>query len=735
MFSVMWSEHCSYKSSRPLLRTLPTEGDDVIAGPGGNAGVVRIGDGLAVCFKIESHNHPSAVEPYQGAATGVGGILRDIVAMGARPVAVLDALRFGDPASPRTRHLVDGVVRGIAGYGNCIGIPTVGGELVFHPSYARNPLVNVMAIGIVAERDLQDARADRPGDLCVLFGSATGRDGIGGASVLASATFGEEQAAKRPTVQVGDPFAGKLLLEATLELVARRLVAGLQDLGAAGLTCATSETADRGGTGIVVDLHAVPRREDGMVPAEVMLSESQERMLAIVRPDRLHEVLAVCRHWGLPAAVVGRVTDDGDVTVVEGGVGSDGRPAAGARELARIPARLLASEAIVLEHEARPPSRIRQAPAPGAPDLVHDGLPERGMDPGAVLLALLGSPDLASRAWVTTRYDATVGTDTVAGPERGAAVLRIKGSRKGLVAATDGCERVALLDPALGAAMAVAECVRNVVITGARPLGITDGLNMGDPGRPEGFWQLRESVRGLGEACRARGVPVVGGNVSLFNESPAGAIAPTVQVGVVGLLDDVTERVGQAFPSGDLAVALAGDSTPGLAGSRYADLAGTAPEDRPPGLDLAAEAALHRFLADAIGRRLVRSAQDVSGGGLAVTLAECAIWGDTGADLVVPVAGPPAVELFGESPSRVVLTVGADDRATVDELAGWCGVPLRWLGTTGSDRLRIRLSGEGATGAAEGRGASVADEIDVAVAALRHAWQIGLPRALGAEVR
>jgi len=392
MFSVMWSEHCSYKSSRSLLRTLPTAGEGVVAGPGENAGVVRIGDGLAVAFKLESHNHPSAVEPYQGAATGVGGILRDIFTMGARPIAILDALKFGDPADARTRHLVRGVVRGVGGYGNCVGVPTVGGELVFHPSYASNPLVNVMAVGLLDERDLTRAAAPGPGNLAVLFGSTTGRDGIGGASVLASATFGESHSAdgaKRPTVQVGDPFAEKLLIEASLELIGERLLEGLQDLGAAGITCATSETADRAGTGIEVDLDAIPRREGGMAPFEVMISESQERMLAIVRPERLEAVLGICRRWGLPAAVVGRVTDDGDVTVVSRqGVGESGTP----RELARIPARALTSEAIVYDREARPPTHIRRAPAPGAPELPHDGLPERGMDPGAVLVVLGEGP-------------------------------------------------------------------------------------------------------------------------------------------------------------------------------------------------------------------------------------------------------------------------------------------------------------------------------------------------------
>ncbi len=727
MFSVMWSEHCSYKSSRPLLRTLPTAGEGVVAGPGENAGVVRIGDGLAVAFKLESHNHPSAVEPYQGAATGVGGILRDIFTMGARPIAILDALKFGDPGDARTRHLVRGVVRGVGGYGNCVGVPTVGGELVFHPSYAANPLVNVMAVGLLQEADLTRAAAPGPGNLAVLFGSTTGRDGIGGASVLASATFGAadgSDAAKRPTVQVGDPFAEKLLIEASLQLIEQRLVEGLQDLGAAGITCATSETADRAGTGIEVDLDAIPRREEAMAPFEVLISESQERMLAIVRPDRLDAVLAICTRWGLPAAVIGRVTADGDVTVVS-------RASGERQELARIPAHALTSEAIVYEREARPPTHSRQAPAPGAPELSHDGLPERGMDPGAVLVALLGDPNLCSRAWITTQYDATVGADTIEASERAAAVIRIRGTRKALVMATDANARIGIIDPYLGATASVAECARNVAVTGARPLGVTNCLNFGDPERPEELWRLQEAVRGLGDACRALGLPVTGGNVSLYNESMEGAIAPTTQIGIVGLLDDVERRLSPAFQTeGDL-VALLGETVPGMAGSIYAEHAGSVPDDRPPGVDLAREAALLAFLPEAAACGVLRSAQDVSGGGLAVALAECAMWGDIGADLHVSVGSAPAAELFGEGPGRVVVTAAADAWSELQTLARRHALPMRRLGTVGGDRLRIKLMGEGATGEAEGRGAGVADEVDESLAVLRHAWQAGLPRALG----
>jgi phosphoribosylformylglycinamidine synthase len=730
MFSVMWSEHCSYKSSRPLLRTLPTgsTGDALLAGPGENAGVVSIGGGLAVAFKIESHNHPSAVEPYQGAATGVGGILRDIFTMGARPIAVLDALRFGGPSSARTRHLVDGVVRGVGGYGNCVGVPTVGGELVFDSSYEGNPLVNVMAIGLLEERLLTRAAAPGPGNLVVLFGSTTGRDGIGGASVLASATFGDDDPSKRPSVQVGDPFAEKLLIEASLELIERGLVEGLQDLGAGGITCATSETADRSATGMRIELAAIPRREPGMAPFEVMISESQERMLAVVRPERRADVEAVCRRWGLPVAVIGRVTEDGDIVIVDGGA-----------ETARIPAAALTSDAIVHERVAAPPPRRRAAPAPGVPDAGGrvGGLPERGMDPGAVLLTLLGSANLASRHAVFEQYDSTVQANTVAGPGHGAAIIRIKGTSKALVASTDANQAVGALDPWLGAALSVAEATRNVSITGARPLGITNCLNYGDPTQPDAFWQLSEAVRGLGDACRALGLPVTGGNVSLYNESPTGRIAPTPEIGVVGLLEDVAARVGPAFAAAGDTVLLVGEAVPGLAGSEYAALAGIAAEDGPPGLDLATEAQTQAFAREAAARGLLASAQDVSGGGLAVAVAEAAIWADDdrglGATLRLPVANSPAVDLFGESPSRLVVSCRPRHAPALMLLARQHGLAVEELGSVGGERLVVDLAGAGATGAAEERGSRVADAVDVGLKELRHAWDSGLTRALGWE--
>jgi phosphoribosylformylglycinamidine synthase II len=733
MFSVMWSEHCSYKSSKPLLRTLPTAGEGVVAGPGENAGVISIGDGLAVAFKIESHNHPSAVEPYQGAATGVGGILRDIFTMGARPIAILDALRFGDPGDARTRHLVDGIVRGVGGYGNCVGVPTVGGELVFDPSYQGNPLVNVMAIGLLEERLLTLAAAPGPGNLVVLYGSATGRDGIGGASVLASATFTHDDPSKRPSVQVGDPFAEKLLIEASLELIERGLVEGLQDLGAGGITCATSETADRAGTGILVDLDAIPRREPGLEPFEVMISESQERMCAAVLPDRWPDLREVCERWGLPVAIIGRVTADGDIAIVEGGLDADGRPRPGAREIARVPAAALTSDAVIHERLAQPPTHTRGAPAPGAPATVSDRLPERGMDPGAVLLALLGSPNLASRHAVFHQYDSTVGADTVAGPGRGAAVLRVKGTTKALVATTDGNQSVGALDPWLGAAISVAEATRNVSITGARPLGVTNCLNYGDPTRPEAFWQLTEGVRGLADACRALRLPVTGGNVSLYNESPAGAIAPTAEIGVVGLIDDVGALVGPAFVQTHDSIVLVGETVPGLAGSAYAALAGGATEDDPPALDLVQEAAVQAFVREAVARGLVASAQDVSGGGLAVALAECAMWAGLGASVRIGVTHSPAVDLFGEGPSRLVVTCRPRYGPALELLARQHGLPVEIVGSVGGDRLVIELAAGVVAGSVEDRGGRVADALEVPLRDLRHAWEHGLGRALGWE--
>ncbi len=486
---------------------------------------------------------------------------------------------------------------------------------------------------------------------------------------------------------------------------------------------------------MLVDLDAIPRREPGMAPFEVMISESQERMLAVIRPERWEAVREVCVRWGLPAAIIGRVTDDGDVTVVTGGLDASGRSNPGAVELARIPAPALTSDAIVHDRLAAPPPRRRAAPAPGDSGPSADRLPERGMDPGAVLLALLGGPNLSSRAWVFEQYDGNVQANTVEGPGHGAAILRIKGTTKALVAATDGNQAVGAVDPWLGAALSVAEATRNVSITGARPLGVTNCLNYGDPTRPEAFWQLSEGVRGLGDACRALGLPVTGGNVSLYNESPAGAIAPTPEIGVVGLLEDVALRVGPGFAASGDTVVLVGSTTPGLVGSEYAALAGIASEDAPPSIDLAREAAVQAFIREAAARQLVASAQDVSGGGLAVAIAEACLWADgdrgLGATLRLPVAGDPAAELFGESPSRIVVSCRPRHAPALILLARQHGLPVDELGVVGGDRLVIDLAGRGATGAAEERGSRIADAVDLPIGDLRHAWEHGLVRALG----
>ena len=512
----------------------------------------------------------------------------------------------------------------------------------------------------------------------------------------------------------------------------------VQDLGAAGITCATSESADRAGTGMLIDLDAIPRREPGLEPFEVMISESQERMVAIVEPARWEAVREVCTRWDLPVAIIGRVTPEPEIVVLtapdgSGALDGAGRPVDGALELARIPAAALASGAIVFQRESRPPTRRRLAPAPGAPVEPVDALPLRGQDPGAVLQALLGSPNLSSRRSVYEQYDHNVQANTVAGPGRGAAVLRIKGTTKALVASTDANAPVGVLDPWLGAAMSVAEATRNVAITGARPLGVTNCLNFGDPTRPEAFWQLSEAVRGLSDACIALGLPVTGGNVSLYNESPASAIAPTPEIGVVGLLDDVAKRTGPAFRAEGNAVLLVGEPGAGLGGSEYARLAGAAPEDGPPALDLARERALQAFIREAVDRGLVESCQDVSGGGLAVAVAEMAIWGGVGANLRLTVGDSPAVGLFGESPSRLVCEVAPRHVPAFILLARQHGLPGDELGFTGGPRLVIELAGEGATGAAEERGSRIADALDVAIDDLRHAWDHGLPRALGWE--
>ena len=673
MYAVMWSEHCSYKSSRIHLARLPTEAPWVLVGPGENAGVIDAGDGIAVAVRIESHNHPSAVEPYQGAATGVGGILRDIFTMGARPIAVLDPLRFGPLDDPRSRWIFEGVVSGISGYGNAVGVPTVGGETVFDETYAENPLVNVMCVGLLERDRLVLGQATGVGNLAVLLGSSTGRDGIGGVSVLASAGFGdaEAEASKRPSVQVGDPFEEKRLIEACLALIDRRLVVGIQDLGGAGLTCATSETASRGGMGMDVDVAVVPRREPEMEPFEVMTSESQERMLAIVRPDDLPETLELCRRWEVRATVVGRVTDTGRLRILDGFEGD---------VLADVPASSL--------HDAAPAyDRPRQAPTDAAARRADDpaSLPAPA-DAGADLLELL-----ADTAWVWSQYDHQLFLNTIVGPGADAAVLRLKApglpaSGRAIAISTDGNNRWCSLDPRHGTALVVAESALNVACAGARPMALVNCLNFGNPEHPAVMWQLSEAVDGMAEACRALDLPVVGGNVSLYNESRGRDIDPTPVVGVVGLIDELTRRPpGPELIHGGR-ILLLGPRRSELAGSAWAwTLRGHRGGQLAP-LDLGAHRAVVDLVRGLVGDALLAGVHDVGDGGLGVALAEMALWSETGFR-VAGVGGH--AELFSEAPSRVVVCVEPQLVDGVVERAGAAGVDVSDLGTTGGDRLVV----------------------------------------------
>ena len=718
MYSVMWSEHCSYKSSKVHLRGLPTEGPQVLQGPGENAGVVDVGDGLAAVFKIESHNHPSFVEPFQGAATGVGGIIRDILTMGARPLASLNSLRFGELGDPLQRRLLEGVVAGIGHYGNCVGVATVGGEVAFDPCYAGNPLVNALTLGIMPADRLVLGRARRPGDLAVLMGAKTGRDGIGGASVLASSSFEQGQeasrasggAAKRPNVQVGDPFQEKLLIEACLELVDRGLLAGLQDLGAAGISCATSEVAARARMGMEVDLDAVPLREPSMEAWEILASESQERMLALVDPGNLDAVLEVCRRWGILAGVIGRMVG-GEVSGTRDG-GSPGASGGGRLRIrfrgelvADVPARSLADEGPVYH---RPLTEPEVAAADAEVPL--------DADPAVAVLALAGDPTCASKRWVYEQYDRFVGHGTVAGPGSDAAVVRLPGTGRALALATDGNGRYARLDPAAGAALAVAEAARNVACTGARPVAVTNCLNFASPERPEVMGAFAAAVAGMAAACRALGTPVTGGNVSFYNESGGRSIHPTPVVGVLGLLDDATTVVPSGFPRPGLEVHLAGETRAELGGSVWQRLATGRLEGRPPALDLDAESRLHRLLARLAADRLLAGAHDLSEGGLAVALVEAVLAVGVGAIVELPSDLPPLAALASESASRALLAVDPADAPAVTAAATATGVPLRLLGRTGGGAL------------------VVPGLLDLPLDRLRDAYEGAIPRALGEAV-
>jgi phosphoribosylformylglycinamidine synthase len=679
MYSLMWSEHCSYKHSRRVLKLFPTEGERVLQGPGENAGVISVGDGWAVAFKMESHNHPSAIEPYQGAATGVGGIIRDIFTMGARPIASLDSLRFGPLEKPRQRYLFEGAVAGIGGYGNCIGVPTVGGEVYFEEAYEGNCLINAMAVGLMREERLTRAVAAGPGNLLLLIGSTTGRDGIGGASVLASQEFDERAEQKRPSVQVGDPFEEKLLIEACLELLDRKLLVALGDLGAAGLTSSASEMASRGGVGLEIDVTKVPQREEAMKPFEIMVSESQERMLAVVTPENLAAAQAVCDRWGLRSTVIGQVTDTGRFVVREGGA-----------VVADVPADSLAGDAPVYDPPAERPAYLDRVQSFDWHTVPH---PDCGYLLEDAFLAVLASPNVCSKRWIWEQYDHQVMLNTAVLPGSDAAVVRIGDTGRGemtrrAIALSSDCNgRYCYLDPYLGAQIAFAEAARNVACAGGVPVAITDCLNFGNPEKPEVFWTFREAVRGLADACRFFDVPVVSGNVSFYNESFGNAIYPTPTVGMVGLLDDVDQRCTMAFKREGDVVVLIGETDDDLGGSEYLKVVHDVVAGRPPALDLALERDVQATVIEAIRGGIVNAAHDCSEGGLGIALAECCLAGGIGASVYLPEDLPPAVALFSETQSRIVVTCAPEQTDALIEICDRHQVPFAVLGTVGGDAL------------------------------------------------
>ena len=712
LFGSLWSEHCGYKHSKPLLRLLPSDSPRLMVTPGSeNAGVVDIGDGLAVVMKIESHNHPSAIEPYQGAATGVGGIVRDIFAMGARPIALMNSLRFGPLSDPRNRYLFGGVVAGISGYGNCIGIPNVGGEVCFSDSYAGNPLVNAMCVGILGTEDLVRATTGGPGSLLMLVGSDTGRDGIHGASGLASRTF-EEERELRPTVQVGNPFMEKSLIEACLEVAKTDHIIGLQDLGAAGLTSASVESASNGRSGIEIDVALVPRRETEMTPYEVMLSESQERMLVIVKPGHEDAVKAIFDKWDLQSTVIGRSTEDGLARIIDSS-GDAGE---------------LQGEPPVSTLTDAPQYRLKGIKAQRLTDLQEydlSKLPLPDESPSDMLLRLLSSTNIASKEWVYRQYDHQVQTNTVAGPGADAAVLRVKGTMKGLALSTDGNGRLCYLDPFVGGMIAVAEACRNVSCTGAEPIALTDCLNFGNPENPETYYQLEQCILGMAEACRALNVPVISGNVSLYNETQGVGIYPTPIIGCLGLLEDVRANVGTGFQQPGDTIVLLGSDAPSddagvLAGSEYLEVMHGMVAGQ-PALDIEAEAALQRACRGLVAEGVIRSAHDCSEGGLAVALAESAIAGGLGAECDADTGLSSLLSerdsrwdaiLFGEAQSRIVVSLPEDQLNSLQKMCAEEGVQWCIIGRVAGSRFTI------------------GDQIDLPLSELEETWRGALQARL-----
>ena len=678
--SALWSEHCSYKHSRPLLKDLPTKAPYVLQGPGENAGVISVGDGLAIAFKIESHNHPSAVEPYQGAATGVGGILRDVFTMGARPIAMLNSLRFGSLEDPHVRYLFSGVVKGIGDYGNCVGIPTVAGEIVFDEAYTTNPLVNAMCVGLLKEEELIRAKAEGVGNPIIAVGARTGRDGIHGAS-FASEDLTSASEAKRPRIQVGDPFTEKLLLEASLELIKSGHIVAIQDMGAAGLTSSSAEMAERGDVGVTIDVKRVPTRETGMTPYEILLSESQERMLVVAKRGREGDVAAILEKWDLTSSVIGEVIAEPVYRVTEG-----------ARVVAEFPGSQLVTDCPRYTPAAEESKEIIKLRAIDA--LLIKERPEE-KNPAWTLLQLLSSPSIASKAWAYNQYDSTVRTNTVIGPGGDAAVLRLRGTRKAIAVKVDGNGRYVHLDPRMGGRIAVAECARNVACTGARPLAITNCLNFGNPTKPSVYFQLREAIAGIGEACTTLGTPVTGGNVSLYNESSTGAVFPTPVIGMVGLIDDLDHVTRATFANAGDEIVLFGDCTTELGASEYLARIHGVTAGRAPRCDLNQERDLIEAILECIRSGLVRSAHDCSDGGLAVALAECCVANrkePRGADVDLSAfdAIPIRALLFGEAQGRVIASTA--DAPRMLALAKQHGVPARIIGVVGSAKNKLTIN-------------------------------------------
>lgn len=695
LFSVMWSEHCSYKNSKPVLRRFPTEGEQVLQGPGEGAGIVDIGDGQAVVFKIESHNHPSAIEPYQGAATGVGGIIRDVFSMGARPVAMLNSLRFGELQSPKVKYLFENVVAGIAGYGNCIGIPTVAGEIYFDSCYEGNPLVNAMCVGLIDHDKIQKGVAKGIGNSVMYVGASTGRDGIHGAT-FASEELSEESEAKRPAVQVGDPFMEKLLLEACLELIDTGAVQGIQDMGAAGLTSSSAEMASKAGNGMELNLDLVPQREPGMSAYEMMLSESQERMLVVVEKEREEEVKQLFDKWGLLSATVGKVTDDGLLRLLHHG-----------EVVAEVPVDSLAEDAPVYHKPSKVPAYYEQ----------YQGQEEESIaveDATKALHQLLSAPTIASKEWVYSQYDYQVRTNTAVSPGSDAAVIRIRGTKKALAMTVDCNSRYIYLDPEVGGAIAVAEAARNVVCSGAKPLAITDCLNFGNPENPEIFWQFEKSVDGMSAACRTLNAPVIGGNVSLYNERSGMAVYPTPVVGMVGLIDDIAHITTQDFKNADDVIILLGETKPELGGSELQKLVNGNISGKPPVIDLEQEKAVQGLVLEAIRQGLVTSAHDLAEGGLAVGLVESAICGDKGIEVEIETKLTDTQFLFSESQSRIVLSVNKSDVQDVLTKAEQAQVPATVIGRViDGEQVSFNVNGK--------------EVISTSVTELKASWKDAIP--------